>query len=120
MKPLITANFRKEQRSMAENATSADLKSSDPLQSVANALETAYQAAKDGSGDAMAAAENAIPAATGTDHGNGVGFDQQDGSAVNGWTEFNQVGAYASLCCVGRNSFWPPNPHLNREFLEKM
>jgi hypothetical protein len=31
---------------------------------VANALETAYQAAKDGSGDAMAAAENPIPAAT--------------------------------------------------------
>jgi hypothetical protein len=30
------------------------------------------------------------------------------------------TGLFASLCCVGRNSFWPPNPHLNREFLEKM
>jgi hypothetical protein len=25
-----------------------------------------------------------------------------------------------NLCCVGRNSFWPQNPRLNREFLEKM
>jgi len=49
---------------MTENAATAGLDSSDPLQSVANALGTAFQAAKDGSTDARAAAENAIPAAT--------------------------------------------------------
>jgi hypothetical protein len=27
---------------------------------------------------------------SGTDHRSGVGFDQQDGSAVGGWTEFDR------------------------------
>jgi hypothetical protein len=49
---------------MKENTAAATLDSSDPLKSVANALETALQSAKDGSADARAAAENAIPAAT--------------------------------------------------------
>jgi hypothetical protein len=49
---------------MTENNVAAGLDSSDPLKSVANALDSAFQAAKDGSADARAAAENAIPAAT--------------------------------------------------------
>jgi hypothetical protein len=49
---------------MAESTAAAGLDSSDPLKSVADALETAFQAVKDGSTDATAAAENAIPAAT--------------------------------------------------------
>jgi hypothetical protein len=49
---------------MAESTAAAGLDSSDPLKSVADALETAFQAVKDGSTEATAAAENAIPAAT--------------------------------------------------------
>ena len=49
---------------MVESTAAAGLDSSDPLKSVANALETAFQALNDGSTDATAAAENAIPAAT--------------------------------------------------------
>ena len=33
----------------------------------------------------------------GTDHGDGVGFDQQDGSAVGDWTGCDLFGAYASV-----------------------
>jgi hypothetical protein len=49
---------------MAESTAAAGLDSSDPLKSVADALETAFQAVTDGSTEATAAAENAIPAAT--------------------------------------------------------
>jgi hypothetical protein len=49
---------------MAESTAAAGLDSSDPLKSVADTLETAFQAVKDGSTDATAAAEKAIPAAT--------------------------------------------------------
>jgi hypothetical protein len=49
---------------MAEGTAAAGLDSSDPLKSIASALETAFQAVKDGSADATAAAENALPAAT--------------------------------------------------------
>jgi hypothetical protein len=47
---------------MAENITSAAA-SDDPLKSVADALETAVQAAKDGAADAKAAVDRALPAA---------------------------------------------------------
>jgi hypothetical protein len=33
--------------------------------------------------------------AVGTDQRLGVSFDQQDGSAVGGWTEYGGIGAYA-------------------------
>ena len=46
---------------MAESTAAADFDSSDTLKSVADALETAFQAVKDGSADATAAAENALP-----------------------------------------------------------
>ena len=49
---------------MAESTAAAGLDSSDPLKSVADALETAFQAVKNGSTHATAAAENALPAAT--------------------------------------------------------
>jgi hypothetical protein len=49
---------------MAESTAAAGLDSSDPLKSVADNLETAFQAVKDGSTDATAVAEKAIPAAT--------------------------------------------------------
>src|SRR3954454_14386827 len=34
---------------------------------------------------------------TGTDHRNGVSFDQQDGSALGGWTGHDAIGAYAGV-----------------------
>jgi hypothetical protein len=46
---------------MADNVSSAAT-SDDPLKSVADALETAVQAAKDGAQDAKASVENALPA----------------------------------------------------------
>ena len=48
---------------MAESTAGAGLDSSDPLKSVADALETAFQAVKNGSTHGTAAAENALPAA---------------------------------------------------------
>jgi hypothetical protein len=33
----------------------------------------------------------------GTDHRNGVSFDQQDGSALGGWTGHDAIGAYARV-----------------------
>ena len=48
---------------MADNISNS-VASDDPLKSVADALETAVQAAKDGAGDVKAAVEKTLPAAS--------------------------------------------------------
>src|SRR5277367_564999 len=59
----------------------------------------------------------------GTDQRLGVSFDQQDGSAVGGWTKYGVIGAYADTArhavkcaewCRTQNVAWRSSPRTGR------
>ena len=59
----------------------------------------------------------------GTDQRLGVSFDQQDGSAVGGWTEYGVIGAYAHTArhavkcaewCRTQDVAWRSSPRTGR------